>query len=78
MTIDPNAKVNFESASILLVESSQHSAEVLAQIFTGFGARNLQRAHSVITDNGLESMGVNSKEDLEKAKNQLMKKEANG
>lgn len=43
-TLDPNGRINFESAVVLLVERSHHSADVLQQIFVGFGARNCLRA----------------------------------
>ena len=44
--LDSNAKVNFSSSNILLVEQSAHSLDVLTQILVGFGARNLLRATS--------------------------------
>jgi DNA-binding response OmpR family regulator len=44
--MDHSAKVNFNASSILLVEQSTHSLDVLCQIFLGFGARNLHRATS--------------------------------
>jgi CheY-like chemotaxis protein len=47
VTLDPNGKVNFSSAVVLLVEQSPFSIDVLSQIFKGFGARNLHRATSI-------------------------------
>ncbi|MBL8536674.1 MAG: response regulator [Hyphomonadaceae bacterium] len=42
--VDPNTRLNLSKASVLLVESSQHSADVLAQIMKGFGVSEVHRA----------------------------------
>lgn len=42
--IDPNLRLNLSKAKVLLVEGSQHSADVLAQIMKGFGVAEVQRA----------------------------------
>ncbi len=47
--MDAKAKLNFESASILLVDSSTHSLDVLAQILMGFGVRKSERAMDIDT-----------------------------
>ncbi len=44
---DPHASVNLQTANILLLEQSQHGLEVLAQMFLGFGARQLHRTISI-------------------------------
>jgi len=53
VTLDPNGKVNFSSAVVLLVEQSPFSIDVLSQIFKGVGARNLHRAaQHVVREHG--------------------------
>ena len=47
VSLDPNGKVNFSAAVVLLVEQSSFSIDILSQIFKGFGARNLHRATSI-------------------------------
>lgn len=42
--VDPNARLNLSKACVLLVEESQHSADVLAQIMKGFGVSEVHRA----------------------------------
>ncbi|MBY0563592.1 MAG: response regulator [Hyphomonadaceae bacterium] len=42
--VDPEARLNLARASVLLVEASQHSADVLAQIVKGFGVNDIHRA----------------------------------
>lgn len=46
MSFDPDACLNLSKASVLLVEGSQHSADVLAQILKGFGVNEVHRALS--------------------------------
>lgn len=41
-----NGRINFESAIVLLIERSHHSANLLQQIFFGFGALDCLRATS--------------------------------
>lgn len=43
-SVDPSARLNLSKASVLLVEASQHSADVLAQILKGFGVSEVHRA----------------------------------
>ncbi len=45
--IDPNARINLSKAHVLLVDGSQHSVDVLAQIMKGFGVAEVQRCTSV-------------------------------
>lgn len=47
MTIDPNSKLNLSLVSVLLLDSSQHGLEILAQILKGFGAQEVHRCLSV-------------------------------
>jgi DNA-binding response OmpR family regulator len=44
--VDPNTRLNLSKANALLIESSQHSADVLAQILKGFGVAEVHRALS--------------------------------
>ena len=44
---DVNGKLNFATASILLLEQSQNSLDMLSQIFMGFGARSCHRASTI-------------------------------
>ena len=41
--IDPNAKINLSKAHVLLIDGSQHSVDVLAQIMKGFGVAEVTR-----------------------------------
>ncbi len=45
--IDPNAKINLSSASVLLVDGSQHSLALMAQIMKGFGVAEIARCASI-------------------------------
>ena len=42
-----DGRINFESASILLVDSSNNGMSVLTQIFAGFGAHQVQKCKSI-------------------------------
>ena len=44
---DPNAQLNLSKASVLLVDGSQHSLDVSAQIFKGFGVAQVHRCDKV-------------------------------
>ncbi len=46
-TIDPSAKINLSKASVLLIDGSQHSLDVMAQIMKGFGVAELHRCISI-------------------------------
>lgn len=41
--IDPNARINLSKACVLLVDSSQHSVDMMAQIMKGFGVAEVTR-----------------------------------
>lgn len=41
--VDPDARINLSKASVLLVDGSQHSLEVIAQILKGFGVPTVHR-----------------------------------
>ena len=45
--IDPNSKINLSKASVLLIDGSQHSLNVMAQIMKGFGVREICRCASI-------------------------------
>ncbi len=45
--LDADAKVNLSRASVLLVESTQHAVDLLAQIVKGFGVRDIFRCISI-------------------------------
>ncbi len=45
--VDPNARINLSKASVLLVDGSQHSLDMLVQIMKGFGAAEVHRAQGV-------------------------------
>lgn len=45
--LDPNARINLSKASVLLVDGSQHSVDVLAQIMKGFGVPEVHRATTI-------------------------------
>lgn len=45
--IDANARINLSKASVLVVDSSQHSLDMLAQIMKGFGVCEVHRCQSV-------------------------------
>jgi DNA-binding response OmpR family regulator len=47
LSYDQNEKLNFETASILILEQSQNSMDVMSQIFMGFGARSCHRAFTI-------------------------------
>jgi DNA-binding response OmpR family regulator len=44
---DPNARINLSKASVLLIDPSQHSLDMLAQIIHGFGIAELQRCLTI-------------------------------
>lgn len=44
---DPNARINLSKASVLLVDGSQHSLDMMVQIMKGFGAAEVQRCQGV-------------------------------
>jgi DNA-binding response OmpR family regulator len=46
-TIDPNAKLNLSKASVLLIDGSAHSLDVMAQIMKGFGVAEVHRCVSI-------------------------------
>ncbi len=45
--MNPDSRVNLERVSILLLDSSALGMSILAQIFSGFGARNLYKCWTV-------------------------------
>lgn len=45
--LDADAKVNLSRASVLLVESTQHAVDLLAQIVKGFGVKDIYRCTSI-------------------------------
>lgn len=44
---DPNARLNLSKASVLLIDSSQHSLDMLVQIMKGFGVAEVHRCQGV-------------------------------
>lgn len=46
-SIDPNTAINLSKAHVLVVDGSQHSVDVLAQIMKGFGVAEVARCVSV-------------------------------
>jgi CheY-like chemotaxis protein len=45
--LDPRTQVNLSDISVLLLEGNQHALDILGNILTGFGARNLHRCLTV-------------------------------
>lgn len=45
--LDPNTQVNLSKATVLLIDGSQHSLDVTAQIFKGFGVPVVHRCDKV-------------------------------
>ncbi len=45
--IDPNARINLSKALVLLIDGSQHSVDVLAQIMKGFGVPEVYRCTNI-------------------------------
>jgi DNA-binding response OmpR family regulator len=45
--MDLNGRINLERVSILLLDDAPEGLDIMNQVFTGFGARNLNRANSV-------------------------------
>jgi DNA-binding response OmpR family regulator len=45
--LDPNAKINLAKANILIMENSQHAADMLGQILKGFGVGEVHRCTAV-------------------------------
>ena len=45
--IDPNARINLSKASVLLIDGSQHSLDVMAQIVKGFGVAEVHRCVNI-------------------------------
>ena len=46
-TLDASERFNFEGVCVLLLEQSEHTLEILLQMFYGFGARNCHKCTSV-------------------------------
>lgn len=46
-TLDTSEKFNFEGVCVLLLEQSEHSLEILLQMFYGFGARNCHKCTTI-------------------------------
>lgn len=47
-TINPNDRIDLSKASVLAIDPSQHSLDVLGQILRGFGVVNLSRCSSTL------------------------------
>lgn len=47
MSADPNARINLSKACVLLVDSSQHSLDMMVQIMKGFGVAEVHRCQGV-------------------------------
>jgi DNA-binding response OmpR family regulator len=45
--LDPKGRINFTDVSVLLLEQNDTAVDMLAQIFSGFGARQCHKATSV-------------------------------
>lgn len=45
--VDPNARINLSKASVLLIDGSQHSLDVMAQIVKGFGVAEVHRCVNI-------------------------------
>jgi len=45
--IDASAKINLSKANVLLIDGSQHSLDVMAQIMKGFGVAEIHRCASI-------------------------------
>jgi CheY-like chemotaxis protein len=45
--LDPETRVNLAKASILVIEASQHAADVLGQMLKGFGVGEVHRATTI-------------------------------
>lgn len=45
--VDPNTSVNLTDIHVLLLEGNQHALDILGNMFTGFGARNLHRCLTI-------------------------------
>lgn len=49
--IDPDARINLTKASVLLVDGSLHSLDVIAQILKGFGVPTVHRYDNILEAN---------------------------
>lgn len=53
--VDPKGRINFTDVNILLLEQNESAADLLSQIFAGFGAQNCVKSLSV--DDAVNAVG---------------------